>query len=87
MSGKASRDAFFRSVALENESVKVLSYAPGPLQTDMVEILRNDGYLKEEFKNMDVLKPETTAEKLIEILENNKFSSGDHIDYYTPIAP
>lgn len=84
IAGKAGRDAFFRSVAHENESVQVLNYSPGPLETDMVSILRSDGYLREEFQRIEALKPETTVAKLIEILEGNKFRSGDHIDFYSP---
>lgn len=33
--GKAAREAYFRSLALENKDVKVLSYSPGPVDTDM----------------------------------------------------
>jgi len=53
----------------------------------MVSVLRNEGYLRDEFQRMEVLNPETTAAKLINILEENRFKSGDHIDFYTPISP
>lgn len=33
--GKAARDMFFQVFALENPTIRVLSYAPGPLDTDM----------------------------------------------------
>ncbi len=53
----------------------------------MVSILRNHGHLREDFQRMEVMKPETTVAKLISILEENKFRSGDHIDFYTPFSP
>ena len=67
--------------------MRVLSYAPGPLQTDMVAILRSRGHLTEEFRNIEALQPETTAQRLIQILEDNRFTSGDHIDFYSPNIP
>ncbi|VDN57984.1 unnamed protein product [Dracunculus medinensis] len=33
--GKAGREAFFRSLAAENPSLRILSYSPGPVRTDM----------------------------------------------------
>ncbi len=53
----------------------------------MVSILRNSGHLKEDFQRMEVMNPEITVAKLISILEENKFRSGDHIDFYTPCSP
>ena len=42
--------------------------------------------LKESFSSMietkTILKPEQSAQKLVEILAENKFKSGDHVDYY-----
>ena len=32
--------------------------------------------------NKTILKPEQSAKKLIQILDEDKFKSGDHIDYY-----
>lgn len=80
--GKASRDAFFRSVAEENPDIIVLNYAPGPLETEMVDHLKREGHLQEIFNKIDILKPETTTNKLLKILNSGNFSSGDHIDYY-----
>ena len=34
-SGKAARDMLFKTMAEESPGVRVLNYAPGPLDTDM----------------------------------------------------
>ena len=69
---------------------KVLNYAPGPVHTNMIDEVINDANvnqgLKESFctmiQNRTILKPEQSAQKLVQILEENCFRSGDHIDYY-----
>lgn len=33
--GKAARDMFFRTLAVEEPNIRVLNYAPGPCDTDM----------------------------------------------------
>lgn len=34
--GKAARDMFFKVVAEEEKDIRVISYAPGPLDTEMI---------------------------------------------------
>jgi len=96
--GKAARDALFGVLALEeNESedssiigCKVLNYAPGPVHTAMIDNVIQDQNVhqgvKESFcsmiANKTILKPEQSAEKLVQILDEDNFKSGDHIDYY-----
>merc|ERR1711974_154422 len=98
MGGKAARDAMFKVLALEesekddpsNGGCKVLNYAPGPVHTNMIDEVINDANvnqgLKESFctmiQNRTILKPEQSAQKLVQILEENCYRSGDHIDYY-----
>ena len=68
----------------------MLNYAPGPVHTSMIEdVIKDENVhhgLKESFSNMienkTILKPEQSAQKLVQILEENKFKSGDHVDYY-----
>lgn len=82
-SGKAARDSLIRSIAAENLDVRCISYAPGPMDTDMAQTLRTDSYLKEFFENSEnILKPETSVEKLIHILTKNEFQNGAHVDFY-----
>ena len=56
----------------------------------MIENVINDENvhhgLKENFCNMienkTILLPQQSAERMLKILEENKFTSGDHVDYY-----
>ena len=87
--GKAARDMSHKILACENENVRALNYAPGPLETDMsMEIQEKSGsdgtrsffkLLRDEKKIID---PYDTASKMIKILRQDKYKSGDHIDYY-----
>ena len=49
--GKAAREMFFKVMALEKPDVRVLSYAPGPLKTDMFYCIRDNSY-DSEVKSM-----------------------------------
>jgi sepiapterin reductase len=40
--GKAAREAFFRGFAHEHPDVRVLSYSPGPVQTNMRTVIANE---------------------------------------------
>jgi sepiapterin reductase len=87
--GKASREMFFRVLAEENPTLNVLSYAPGPVDTDMVsEIISGtgDADIKGMFVNLkkteSILTADQTTKRIIDVLENGKFESGQHVDYY-----
>ncbi|KAB7499412.1 Sepiapterin reductase, partial [Armadillidium nasatum] len=89
-SAKAARDMLFKNLALEEgDAIRVLNYAPGPLDNDMQDELRalcEDPEVKEMFTKMketnQLLPVKTSVEKLILILKENKFESGKHIDFY-----
>ena len=49
--GKAAREMFFKVMALENPDIRVVSYAPGPLKTDMFYCIRDNSY-DSEVKSM-----------------------------------
>ena len=67
----------------------ILNYAPGPLNTKMIEDLLSDGNthsnIKNAFEDMkgknQLLDPMESARRLIDIL-GKPFKSGDHIDYF-----
>ncbi|OCT99133.1 hypothetical protein XELAEV_18004924mg [Xenopus laevis] len=88
-SGKAARDMMFRVLAEEEDDVRVLSYAPGPLDTDMHEVactqtadpeLRRAIMDRKEKGNMVDIR--VSANKMLDLLEADAYKSGDHIDFY-----
>ncbi|XP_065449248.1 sepiapterin reductase-like [Chrysemys picta bellii] len=87
--GKASRDMMFQVLALENPEVRVLSYAPGPLDTEMQQLARTksaDPEMREQFLRMkqsgQLLDCSVSAQKLVTLLLQDTFASGAHIDFY-----
>merc|ERR1712166_191902 len=91
---KAAREMFHRCVAHEsaeskNDRVRVLNYAPGPLDTQMQAQVRTDMPpvpLKAGFSDMHskglLVDPRESAKILVRLLKQNEFDSGAHIDYY-----
>ncbi|XP_014452583.2 sepiapterin reductase [Alligator mississippiensis] len=87
--GKASRDMMFQVLALEEPDVRVLNYAPGPLDTDMQELARTktgDAELRQFFldhkESGQLLDCSVSAQKLVTLLLDDTFSSGAHVDFY-----
>ncbi|XP_027761417.1 sepiapterin reductase-like [Empidonax traillii] len=88
-SGKAAREMMFQVLALEEPDVRVLSYAPGPLDTDIqllartetgdLEMRRFFQSLQESSKLIDCT---VSAQKLVKLLEEDTFQSGAHVDFY-----
>lgn len=88
-SGKAARELYFRVFALEEKDIVVLNYSPGPVDTPMIdEVVANLKHeeVKAAFNNMrdtkTILTPTQTVGKLLGVLQDGKFTSGDVIDYY-----
>lgn len=80
---------FIQVFALENPNVNVLSYSPGPVETDMFHtVCENliDSDAKKQFNELrttkTVLTPEQTVNRLLDILREQKYKSADHVDYY-----
>ncbi|KAL1284144.1 Sepiapterin reductase [Trichinella pseudospiralis] len=80
---KAARDAFFRVLATEEPGIRVLSFNPGPVVTDMqveiysrtfdsdIKMWSRDGMQNQTFQTCDYV-----ANKLMEYLRENTFQSG-----------
>lgn len=88
-SGKAARDMMFRVLAEEEPDIRVLNYAPGPLDTDMQLEARSksgDAVLRKSFNEMftqgQLLSCEESCSKLMKLLMENSYTSGAHVDFY-----
>nr|XP_021152493.1 sepiapterin reductase [Columba livia] len=88
-SGKAARDMMFQVLALEEPDVRVLNYAPGPLDTDMQLLARTktaDPEMRQYFQclqeNGKLIDCTVSAQKLVNLLEEDTFCSGTHVDFY-----
>ncbi|XP_062844656.1 sepiapterin reductase a [Trichomycterus rosablanca] len=88
-SGKAARDMMFQVLAKEEPDLRVLNYAPGPLDTDMHLHARSntaDESMKKIFVDMHsegrLLTCEESVGKLIKVLLEDGYQSGAHVDFY-----
>ncbi|XP_033920668.1 sepiapterin reductase [Melopsittacus undulatus] len=88
-SGKASRDMMFQVLALEEPDIRVLNYAPGPLDTDMQLLARTetgDPEMRQHFQSLQesgqLIDCTVSAQKLVTLLEEDTFPSGAHVDFY-----
>jgi len=89
--GKAAREMYFRVLAKENAELNVLSYSPGPVDTDMIsEVIQTigDKETKQMFVTMkdsrQLVTLEQTTQKLVAVLASQKYNSGDRFDYFDP---
>ncbi|XP_022360263.1 sepiapterin reductase [Enhydra lutris kenyoni] len=88
-SGKAARDMMFQVLAAEEPGVRVLSYAPGPLDTDMQQLAREtsmDPDLRNRLQDLktkgELVDCKMSAQKLLSLLQKDTFKSGAHVDFY-----
>lgn len=95
-SAKAGREMFHKTLAQEytdDRSVMVLNYAPGPLDTDMQAEVRScdtiDPKIHEFYVTMfqdgKLVDPIDSAKKLLRLLVSEKYSSGQHVDWFDVI--
>jgi sepiapterin reductase len=98
--GKAARDSYHAAMALERSGshdddahgaqqdiaeMRILNYAPGPLETEMTSILRQcdalDATLKPYFQKQ-LVDPMDSAAVLCRLLRDDTYVNGAHVDYY-----
>ena len=89
---KSYREQFFKVLTLENPRIRVLNYAPGPMDTDFVKSLRLQLDVSSETERMyENIKtwviPSESANKLIDLIETNSWENNAHIDFYDTPAP
>ncbi|KAL9557185.1 hypothetical protein MBANPS3_001527 [Mucor bainieri] len=87
--GKSARDMLLKVVAKEEPSIRALSYAPGPLNNEMQQSVREtlgDQEQKKLFTNMategNLVDMNDSASRLYQLLEEDTYESGSHVDYY-----
>lgn len=94
-STKAARDMYMRCVATDAErtglKVRTLSYAPGPMNTDMMTTILGtcadeqtlaglqDVERKKSFVNADA-----SADKMVRLLGEDAYANGAHMDWFDP---
>ncbi len=73
----------FVCFSLEHPELRVLNYVPGIVLTDMLqEAVEKTDFMNEDKQNIsNFLKPEETANRLVEILILDKFKSGGRLSY------
>ncbi|XP_051907835.1 sepiapterin reductase a [Hippocampus zosterae] len=88
-SGKAARDMMFKVLAEEEPDLRVLNYAPGPLDTEMHIVARTETrdsslrkVLSDMFAEGKLVKCEASCATMMKLLLEDKYKSGDHIDFY-----
>lgn len=89
-SGKAARNMYFRVLAVEEaHDTLVLNYGPGAIDTDMTVLVQREtinsdlsSAFKQQRESKTMLTTEQTTGKLIQVLEEQKFNSGDYVDYW-----
>ncbi|KAJ3109049.1 hypothetical protein HDU97_009167 [Phlyctochytrium planicorne] len=74
--------------------VRILNYAPGPLDTDMQKVIRDEMpevplrsiyvQMHQEGKLVD---PNDSARVLVQLLESGNYENGAHVDYYDVMNP
>ncbi|XP_033762180.1 sepiapterin reductase-like [Pecten maximus] len=92
-SGKAARDMFFRVLSAEEPYIRVLTYAPGGVDTDMLRDLEENSSSTPIRKMLNglrqdghILTPDESVANLEQILEDNAFENADHVDNYRQTA-
>lgn len=87
---KAAGDMLHAMVAAECPSVRVLSYSPGPMKTAMTKGVAKCLDVDPEIRALYALLEsedrfvccKASAGKLLHVLMENKYKSGEHIDFY-----
>ncbi|XP_053321914.1 sepiapterin reductase [Spea bombifrons] len=88
-SGKAARDMMFQVLATEEPDIRVLNYAPGPLDNEMQRQVRTEtadpdirrlfGEMKEKGQ---LVECGVSARKMIDLLVADSYQSGAHVDFF-----
>ncbi|EJK58975.1 hypothetical protein THAOC_20865 [Thalassiosira oceanica] len=91
-SGEEDDDASRTNQHQSCTAFKTLNYAPGPCDTEMTDTLAESKKLDEDLHTYfatsklkeTLVRPKDTAAKLVGLLVEDEYISGDHIDFYDP---
>lgn len=75
----------YRVLALEQDKtggLRVLNYAPGPMDTDMSREIRTVEQYEDDLRNKRLVDPKLSAEKCVRLALGNRFTTGSHVDYF-----
>lgn len=78
--------------AEEFPEVNVLNYSPGPVETDMLRTIAETSADDDTRKSMSdtrrerkQLTTDQTVNRLVGVLKDQKYKSGDHVDYFDEV--
>ena len=84
---------FHQHICLEFPHIRVLNYAPGPLDTDMQAVIRDtmfEGKMRDSFVSMHaegrLVRPADSVLYMFDLLEADAFENGAHCDYFEQFA-
>ena len=87
--GKAARNVYMEILAVENPGVRLLSYAPGAVDTEMLQCVPEQSFsevvrkqVKEFYARGFVLSCQESVSKFIHILVEDKFENGALVAYH-----
>lgn len=75
---RAARNAFMGVVGAEEPDVRLLSYSPGPCDTDMLKSIPE----KYRLKKITILTVEESIRKMVTVLREDKYKNGAIVDYF-----
>lgn len=99
--GKAARDMYHAVLAEECNvvpfccpTISIMSYAPGPLDTDMQKEIRESATVDHDTRSFFIsmkdegklVNPLASAEKLVKLIACGNYVTGSHIDYFDKIT-
>ncbi|XP_033763089.1 sepiapterin reductase-like [Pecten maximus] len=89
---KAARDMFFRVLSSEDPTIRVLTYSPGHVDTDMLTYVRDNTIDKDladkiraAYTEGRVVTGDASADRLMAILEKNTFENASYVAFADPL--
>lgn len=77
-----------RVLAAEQSKIgglKVLNYAPGPMNTDMARDIRSDEQYEDDLRSGKLIDPQVSAAKCVGLALGAGYKSGAHIDFFDEV--